>query len=255
VKKLFVLVIVMLFLLLNALPGFGQVVLDTGLKVYDYADLFTREEEDALMEKAQRIASEKRMDVVVVTTDDTYGKSSMDYADDFFDYNGFGYGPGYDGVLLLIDIGDRMAWISTHGKGLRVFSDSRIDNILDKMEGHLKNDRFYKAADVFLDRVDYYLLSGFKKSVKHIPVYLVISVVVAGISVGVMASHNKGRKTVTADTYLDRESVRLRDNRDIYIRTSVTKRDISSSSGSSGGRSSTHRSSSGRSHGGGGRSF
>ena len=254
-KRLFVLVMVMLFFLLSALPGFCQVVLDTGLKVYDYADLFTPEEEDSLMEKAQIIASEKRMDVVVVTTDDTYGKSSMDYADDFFDYNGFGYGPGYDGVLLLIDIGDRMAWISTHGKGLRVFSDSRIDNILDKMEGHLKNDRFYKAADVFLDRVDYYLLSGFKKSVKHIPVYLVISVVVAGISVGVMASHNKGRKTVTADTYLDRESVRLRDNRDIYIRTSVTKRDISSSSGSSGGRSSTHRSSSGRSHGGGGRSF
>ena len=97
--------------------------------------------------------------------------------------------------------------------------------------------------------------SGFQKSVKHIPVYLAISVLVAGISVGVMAAHNKGKKTVTADTYLDRESVRLRDNRDIYIRTSVTKRDISSSSGSSGGRSSTHRSSSGRSHGGGGRSF
>ena len=92
VKRLFVLVMVMLFFLLSALPGFCQVVLDTGLKVYDYADLFTPEEEDSLMEKAQIIAAERRMDVAVVTTEYTYGKSSMEYADDFFDYNGFGYG-------------------------------------------------------------------------------------------------------------------------------------------------------------------
>jgi len=252
VKKRLLLVMAILSLLVCTLPAFA---LDTELKVYDYADLFEDEEEELLMDKAQRIAEDRRFDVVVVTIDDAEGKRSMDYADDFFDYNGFGYGRSYDGILLLIDMDNRIAWISTSGKGIDIFTDNRIDKILDKMEGHLKNDRFYSAADRFLTEVDYYTSGGFRKATWHIPGFLIISLIAAGISVAIMAAYNKGRKTITAETYLDRDSVNLRVSRDNFIRTAVTKRDVSSSSGSGGGGSSTHRSSSGRSHGGGGRRF
>lgn len=252
-KKMFaVFAAVMISLLLMAFPSAG---LDTGLKVYDDANLFTNAEESSLREKAQRIAYEKNMDVVVVTTYNTLGKTSMEYADDFFDYNGFGYGSGYDGILLLIDMEHRIAWISTSGRAIRIFSDRRIDKILDKMEGHLKENRFYEAANAFLNEVEYYLSGGFKKSVRYIPVYLGISFAAAGISVGVMGSHNKGRKTVTANTYLVPDSLRLRENRDVYIRTSVTRREISSGASGGSGRSTTHTGSSGRVHGGGGRRF
>ena len=47
--------------------------------------------------------------MVIVTVDDTRGKKARDFADDFFDYNGFGYGRDRDGILLLIDISDRIA--------------------------------------------------------------------------------------------------------------------------------------------------
>lgn len=251
-KRYTIALILVFVLIMGALPAFA---LDTDLKVYDDAALFTEEEQELLMEKARRIAEDRRMDVVVVTADDTLGKSSMAYADDFYDYNGFGFGDEYDGVLLLIDMDNRVAWISTSGRAIGIFNDNRIDRILDKMEGHLRADDFYRAADVFLDEVDYYTAGGFRKAVRHIPIYLIISLAAAGISVAVMASYNKGRKTVTADTYLDHDSIRLRDNRDVYIRTAVTKRVISSSSGGGHGGSSTHVSSSGHTHGGGGRSF
>lgn len=253
-KRRFFLIMIVLSIIICAFPALA---LDTDLKVYDYADLFDDDKEELLMEKAQKLAKKRRMDVVIVTVDDTRGKKARDFADDFFDYNGFGYGRDRDGILLLIDISDRIPWISTSGEAIDIFTGDRLEKILDKMEGHLRNDRFYNAADRFLKEVDYYTSSGLGKSARHIPGYLIVSVVAAGIAVTIMAVHNKGRKTITADTYLDRESVHLRDKRDIFIRKSVTKRDLSrsSSGGGGGSRSSTHRSSSGRTHGGAGRRF
>lgn len=250
-RRLFAAALIILAMLMSALPCLA---LDTSLKVYDDAGLFTEDEQESLMEKAQAIAEKRRMDVVVVTTNDTGGRSSMAYADDFFDYNGFGYGNDYDGVLLLIDYENGNYWISTSGKAIRAINNNAIDKILDKMEGDMRAERFYEAADIFLNEADYYLSSGFAKAARHIPGYLIFACVIAGVSVAVMAIQNKGIKTTTPGTYLVSGSVNLRDNRDIYIRTSVTKRNISSSGGGGSG-SSTHRSSSGRSHGGGGRSF
>jgi uncharacterized protein len=89
--------------------------------------------------------------------------------------------------------------------------------------------------------------------------YVLIGFGIGGVVVGIMAFNNKGVKTTDAGTYLDSSSFRLMDNRDVYIRTAVTKRLIETDSGGSGGgggsRSTTHTGSSGRSHGGGGRSF
>lgn len=251
-RKLFAVTLLVLSILLGALPASS---LDTAQKIYDDADLFTEEEERELGEWARKIASKKKMDVVVVTTDDTLGKSSMAYADDFFDYNGFGYGPDYDGVLLLINMEIREVWISGSGRGESVFNDETIDKILDKMEPSLRANQFYSATRIFLKNVEYYASHGFQKAAYHTPGLAFVSIIVAALTVIGMAAQNKAVKTTTPDTYLVGDSVRLRENRDIYIRTDVTTRSISSSSGGGSGRSSTHRSSSGRSHSGGGRRF
>ena len=253
-KRRFFLAMIVLSLIICAVPALA---LDTELKVYDYADLFDDEEEELLMERAQELAEERRMDVVILTIDDAMGQRPRDIADDFFDYNGFGYGRGRDGILLLIDMDNRRPWISTSGKAIDIFTDNRLDSILDKMDRHLQKERFFDATNRFLTEVDYYTSGGFAKSARHIPGYLIVSVAAAGIIVALMAAYNKGVKTVTSETYLDRDSVNIRVSRDNYIRTTTTKVDISSSSsGSGGGRSSTHRSSSGRTHGGrGGRRF
>ena len=54
----------------------------------------------ALEEEANNLSSEYNMDIVIVTTNDAAGKTSREYADDFFDYGGFGVGPDYDGILF-----------------------------------------------------------------------------------------------------------------------------------------------------------
>ena len=66
------------------------------------------------------------MDIVIVITDDVKGKSSMDFADDFYDDNGYGIGFDSSGLLFLVNMEDREVWISTAGTAIKVFTDARI---------------------------------------------------------------------------------------------------------------------------------
>ena len=78
-------------------------------RVYDQAGLFTQAEVQELEESVAEHRKSTQMDIVIVTTDDAQGKTSQAYADDFYDYNGFGEGSDNTGILLLIDMDNRMA--------------------------------------------------------------------------------------------------------------------------------------------------
>ena len=60
--------------------------------VIDNADLMSSSEEAALEEKAQALRQEYGMDVVILTVDSLDGKRPQDYADDYYDYNGYSRG-------------------------------------------------------------------------------------------------------------------------------------------------------------------
>lgn len=79
---------------------------DPSIRIYDYADLLTDEEEEALSETARELSEKWSVDLVTVTIDDDEGLTSMEYADDFFDYNGF----STTGVLMLINMDEREVW-------------------------------------------------------------------------------------------------------------------------------------------------
>ena len=83
--------------------------------VVDDANLLSSEEEQQLREDLASFKEQYNMDAVIVTSNDLGGKSQMDYADDYFDYNGYGVGEDKSGLLLLIDMDDRKVWISTSG--------------------------------------------------------------------------------------------------------------------------------------------
>ena len=82
-------------------------------RVVDEADLLTDDEESMLMATLDGISQEHLVDVVVVTVDSTGEKTPMEYADDYFDYNGYGFGENFDGVILLVSMEYSDWWIST----------------------------------------------------------------------------------------------------------------------------------------------
>ncbi len=225
-------------------------------RLVDNADLLTVDEETAIRARLDEVSETYHTDVVIVTTLSTGGKTPMAYADDFFDYNGYGYGENYDGVLLLISMEDRDWWISTTGLGIRAFEDSTIELIGDLMLSDLSSGWYADAFEIFVDECEYYIngeINGFPFDFGfNLIVALVIGLVVAFIATMVMKSKLKSvRRQSAATEYVKTDSLRITQSNEIFLYRNVSA--VKRATESSGSR--THTSSSGRSHGGGGGKF
>lgn len=129
---------------------------DPSVRIYDYADLLTDEEEEALSETARELSEKWSVDLVTVTIDDDEGLTSMEYADDFFDYNGF----SATGVLMLINMDEREVWFSTAGSCIRIFSDRRIEAMVQACLNDLSDEDYNGAVETFFSNADSYLTAG-----------------------------------------------------------------------------------------------
>ena len=91
---------------------------DKAPRVVDTADIFSDEEEALIMKAIAEQSARGNADIVVVTDNESYGMDLQDYADDFYDYNGYGFGPDRDGIVLFIcmEPGNRGWWASATGK-------------------------------------------------------------------------------------------------------------------------------------------
>jgi uncharacterized protein len=247
-----------------------------GSYVIDDADLLSDSEERELETRIAELRLKHKFDIVLVTNPSTNGQSAMAYADDYFDYNGYGYGANRDGLLFLVtfydDEGYRTFWTSTSGCGIDAFTDYGLEQINDKIQSYLSSGDYYDAFDTYLNLCDEFLLEyekGTPYDNSH-PRYTlaakggvlgtagVLGAIISSITVGVMKGKlSNKRRASKADEYLDWGDVRLSQRADIFLYSTTRTRHIerNRSSGSRGGGSSVHFSSSGRSHGGGGGHF
>ena len=123
-------------------------------RVQDLADLLSDSEEAALLTKLDELCERQKMEIVVLTTDTLEGMTPRDYADDIYDYSGFGYGEDRDGALLLISMEDNDWYISTHGYGITVFTDAGIQYIGEQIKEYLSGGDFSGAFDKFVGLCD-----------------------------------------------------------------------------------------------------
>lgn len=251
--------------------------------VYDNASLLTAGEAQELSERAGRLSEYWNMDFGVVTTDDAQGKTSREYADDFYDTH-FDTSDGRGGVLYLIDMDNREIYLSTCGQAIRYLTDERIGRILDRAYEKIADGDYYGTFDAFFTATEEYLEKGIPsnqynydtetgerdyyqntaKKPKQITLWetvlaLTAALLAAGGTCGFIVGKYKLKfEDFHYDAYTDSD-VRLSLKEDRLINSFVTHRHIPKNNGSSGGGggagSSVHHSSGGVSHGGGGRKF
>ena len=113
--------------------------------VVDRADLLSDSEEQRLIELFERLGSEQGIEIAVVTVNSLEGKSAMDYADDFYDYNGYGVGPRKDGILLLVSMADRDWWITTTGRAMDQLTEDRFNDMTSSVVPYLSSGDYYQA--------------------------------------------------------------------------------------------------------------
>ena len=227
--------------------------------VVDNADVLTDEEEAYFLERCQTFTDEYKCEIVIVTITDLEGKTAQEYADDFYDYNGYGYGENKDGLLCLYldgEEGQRNATLTTSGTAQMNIGDDEIEDILLAIAGSAKFGEFKDAFDWYIDLSE--------EAVKPVPplfwllICLAVGMVIGLIITNSMASKNYSvHKKETAADYVREGTLMITGRNDIFrnTRVNVTPKPKSNSGKSSGSNGSTHTSSSGRSHGGGSISF
>ena len=225
-------------------------------RVVDNEHILSNSELTSLTNKLDKISTEYNIDVAVYTTQTFNGKTAMAFADDIYDYNGYGMGENDDGILLVLSVTQREYCISTFGKAINIFTNSRLNKIFDELDNYFGNGYWYKGLNAYADAAVYYIENP--KNKFHFVRNLIISIVIGTIiSFAVVSSMKNKLKTVkkqhTASLYIKKDSLEIRNSKDIFLYRNIVRTPRPKPSSSSG--SSTHRSSSGRSHGGGGRKF
>lgn len=248
--------------------------------VNDNADLLTDEETYRLESLLKQKSEELEFDIVVLTVDSVGGKTVEAYADDYYDYTGYGYGDDFDGCLLLVSMGEREWHISTTGFGITALTDAGIDYIGEQFQSYLSTGDYYNAFSIYSETVaefvqqadagtpyDYYNLNEYDSSYgtynedseNSLGSAIIFGIIFGGIFTLIFIGVLKGNmKTVhhktQANDYLVNDSLTIIAAHDTFIGSNIVKTAKESKS-SSGGGSSTHSGSSGRSHGGGGGHF
>ncbi|MDR2957594.1 MAG: TPM domain-containing protein [Coriobacteriales bacterium] len=117
--------------------------------VVDNAGLLNDHEKQDLITLFERLSEEQHCEIAVVTIQSLNGRSVMDYADDFFDYNGYGWGPDDDGILLLVSMSEREWWVTTHGRAFYQLTEDRFDWLMADVLPKLSDGFYYQAFKTF----------------------------------------------------------------------------------------------------------
>ena len=282
-KRILILSLCLLLLCSLALPVFAaedgiQLTQARAAYVVDAADLLTAGEEASLTAMAEEISRRQRCDVVILTVDGLGGKTAEAYADDYFDYNGFGYGPDRSGILLLLSMAERDWALSTRGDAIQAFTDTGLQYLMSKCKSSFSEGDYAKGFQRYLQTADT-MLSAYNGTLpeeeleeyqedfndfagieapRQKPGILKTTLFALGIgfllalifSGSLRAELKSVRMKYDASNYQRQNSMHLDRTQDIFLYANTTSRVIETNRSSGGGGSSTHISSSGATHGG-----
>ncbi len=226
------------------------------LYVIDQADVISESDEAELARMAKEISQRQKCDVVILTVSSTGNKSLRDFADDFYDLNGYGYGKDRSGILYMFSMDDRESYMSACGEGSKIFTDSKMDEIFDLCATDISSGNYAKGFRTLLQESDAAIKSYRKWIVRNTILSVIIGFLLAFIFSGKLRSQLKSvRMKYNATNYRRPDSMHLETNRDVYLYTNTTSRVIETQQRSGGGGSTSHTSSSGVTHTGHSRKF
>lgn len=227
----------------------------------DNADLVSSSREDEISEELNTLKEKYDCDVVIYTVQDNSVTNTRKYADDLYSECGF----DKDGIMFFVNISTKDWYISTSGSCINAFTDAGIDYMSEQFIPELSDGDYAAAFETYTDLCSDFLKQAETgrpydsgnlpkepfKFFKFILIAIIAGLVIALISVGAMMSQLKTvRRKNEASDYKKSGSLRLNENREIFLYKKVDKRRKEQSEGSS-----THTSSSGDTRGGSGGSF
>ena len=102
-------------------------------RVVDDADILSAAEEKQLAATVNEMRDRLDMDFVVFTDTSTHGLSRAVYAADFYEFNGYGVGDDYNGLVIFIcmEQGNRGWWTAACGACRQQITEGNINQVDD----------------------------------------------------------------------------------------------------------------------------
>ena len=251
-KKMFGLLLILLLLLASV--GYAQ-----GMQhVADQAGTFTKSQEDSLNARLQDLYETYSFDVVIVTTNNSQGKSAQLYAADFYD--GFRSYDDYPNGLIFsfnFDLGEY--YEATRGVAQTLFSDSGEDELDGLLRPYLSEKDYYGAMVRYTDYISSRLARAsqpdengrlvvtgkmnapsISQSMLIVTENYLIFIAIGALVIGVIAALVMRSKLLiakplnTAEQYSLPGSLNLTDTSDMYLYETVTRTKIQQNTGSGG---------------------
>ncbi len=219
--------------------------------VYDEADVLEDYEISDLTTQAEDASEVTGWNIILATTDDTGGRTTMAYADDIYDE---AFGINTDGISIVVDLDNRNYYISTSGNAINTISGDRIERVLDAGYEDVKDGYYADALSAMLKKAVQYKVN--EKPHLSSGDFVLASVIAAGVFfavVGITAGRYHLKWGTYSYDYHKEGKVQVTSKEDQFVNEVVTHHRIHTES--SGGGGGTHMSSGGGMHGGGGRSF
>ena len=249
-KRISVFLTVILLCLACAFPVWAE----TESRLADQAGLLDTDQKESLCNTLDEISERDQVDVVVVTVNSLEGKTAQAYAEDYFIDHGYGQGEDGDGILFLVDMGDRNWAIATHGYAIEAFTDAGQEYIMEQVKPYLSDGDYNEAFQMFAMECDDFIMQADEAEPYDVGANLLIALAV-GLVAGVLITGNMRRKLKTvrkqdrAASYVRQGSMNVTRSNDFYIYSTVSKSAKPKNEDNNGG-SSTHTSSSGDTFGG-----
>ena len=191
------------------------------------------------------ISTRLLVDVDVVLTDSFEGMEPQEYAESYYDDNGYGYGENNRGILLAVSLSERQWWMVITGQVRGIFGDEEKEELTGNFTSYLKEDDYYNAFLAFAEGTDSiitealkdgYDLDSTKSSEDSFfdPVLLIVSLLCAFILSFVVAVIRKKKLTTVelsqdAQEYTKEGSLHITLEKERYINKVITTRDLKGS--------------------------
>ena len=235
-------------------PAFSQE------RIIDNAGLLSQQGKEILQAAVASIASMYNFDLVIVTEKNIDSSSPREYANDFFDNNGYGLGWNRDGCLFLLVTESRDYWFSTSGRGIKILNSAAGDKLESSVVKLLRENNYYMAFRAFLlDWEGFLALNAKGRSYNFFYQWNAVLVSIAwvlALAIGfiiVQVWKNKMDTTLgqsQAEAYMVPGSLAFREKKDSFLYCIITKTKLQTQGSSSGSGKGVHTGSSGSSHGG-----
>lgn len=133
---------------------FGSYAYGDTQHMVDYSGYLYDSEVSVINDYLSAVSEEMEFDIVGVMINEGYDENSLrSFADDFYDYGGYGYGTEKDGAVFVVDMESRLMTLVTTGFGITAITDYGEELVYDYVTDELQSENFVGAYEGYADAV------------------------------------------------------------------------------------------------------